>query len=102
MIFQVFFHKYFTMKHAREKAKASKVERRKGDVDGLESGSDADDGDGETAGEKVGAECSQNEQDSDLDEGEIWKVRNATRPAPLRPWLRFAILRPCKGRCQRP
>ncbi|KAI0295053.1 CBF/Mak21 family-domain-containing protein [Multifurca ochricompacta] len=66
---QVFFQRYFTQKHAKEQARATKVEKRKGAKHG---GSDEESDD---EGEEV-----DNEEGSDPEEAEIWKVMKASMP----------------------
>ncbi|KDR71796.1 hypothetical protein GALMADRAFT_281643 [Galerina marginata CBS 339.88] len=89
---QLFFHQYFRRKDEREKAKAAKVKKRK---EGME-GSDEED---EDEGEEDEKEEDENEialsegadpadaasevdedEDSDLEEAEIWKAMQATMP----------------------
>ena len=76
---QVFFHKYFSQKNEKEKAKAAKVAKRKGQAE--DEGSDEDlDGDGDDAVEEDGKDGASSvgegvgSGDSEGEE-EIWKVR---------------------------
>jgi ribosome biogenesis protein MAK21 len=59
---QVFFQRFFSQKHAKENARAAKVDKRKAKRDG--SGTEAD-------GESDDASGDEN---SDPEEAEIWKV----------------------------
>lgn len=69
---QLFFHKYFAQKHEKEKAKAAKVEKRKGKRDAeSDEHSEADE-----ASEKDEEE--DEDENSDTEEAEIWKVRCVT------------------------
>ncbi|KZV64527.1 CBF-domain-containing protein [Peniophora sp. CONT] len=70
---QLFFHKYFSQKHARETDKKGKVEKRKGKKDGDgESDEDGESGDEE--------EDVDNVDESDEEEAEIWKAMKASMP----------------------
>ncbi|KAF9466712.1 CBF/Mak21 family-domain-containing protein [Collybia nuda] len=88
---QLFFHKFFSRKSEKEKAKTSKAGKRKGE-DSDEDGDDkSDEGEGEgegelgsdeesEAGDEVLGSNDEDEVDSDADEGEIWKAMKATMP----------------------
>lgn len=69
--FKLFFHQYFTRKDEKEKAKATKVGKRKGD--GGSSSEDDDDEEAEKASSDEVADVD-DEDGSDADEAEIWKV----------------------------
>jgi ribosome biogenesis protein MAK21 len=78
-VLQVFFHKYFSTKEERDKAKAAKVNKRKEGAEASESSSDSDGGAEEDANPDV--ETPVVEEDSDAieeideaNEDEIWKV----------------------------
>ncbi|KAJ7722294.1 CBF/Mak21 family-domain-containing protein [Mycena maculata] len=97
---QVFFHKFFSRKSEKEKAKSAKAERRKkGDDDGSESDdegvdADSDGGDDDESGEDMdltgdevkkagdgdGDASEFDEEDSELGEGEVWKAMQASMP----------------------
>ena len=67
---KLFFHKYFSQKHEREKAKAAKVSKRRNKKDG----SDSDVGPVASEGGPEGDVGSDEEDESDAEEAEIWKV----------------------------
>ena len=77
----MFFHKFFSQKNEKEKAKAAKVDKRK-DHDDSTSDSDStpNDHDVEDSLREVSdAESNffeEAEEDSDADEAEIWKVKH--------------------------
>ncbi|KAF8966791.1 CBF/Mak21 family-domain-containing protein [Flammula alnicola] len=90
---QMFFYQYFTRKSQREKAKASKVNKRKDGKDESEDeDEDEDEADLEEAAESGDEEVAEpiaeadedgdedEDEDSDLDEAEIWKAMQATMP----------------------
>ena len=80
----MFFHKFFSQKNEKERAKAAKVDKRKDHDDDTTSSSDrALDGREyelqESDGEAPDAEINvpeEAEENSDTDEAEIWKVRH--------------------------
>ncbi|KAF5378151.1 hypothetical protein D9615_007633 [Tricholomella constricta] len=79
---QLFYHKYFSKKSEKEKAKAAKVGKRKGeesdeesdDEDGRVESAGSDEGEDEGVLEEDGAE------DSDASEAEVWKAMKASMP----------------------
>jgi ribosome biogenesis protein MAK21 len=81
----MFFHKFFTRKNEREKAKAAKVGKRKGEGDS-DSESDSEDSAGEQsnassdAGDAEFPRDSGEDPDSGLEEAEIWKAMKASLP----------------------
>jgi ribosome biogenesis protein MAK21 len=78
--FKLFFHQYFTRKNDKEKAKAAKVGKRKGDEeisskDDQEEDDEEMDGPGKASSDDAGVEVATDDKgDSDADEAEIWKV----------------------------
>ncbi|KDQ16483.1 hypothetical protein BOTBODRAFT_156893 [Botryobasidium botryosum FD-172 SS1] len=93
---QLFFHKFFSNKLDKQKARTAKAEKRKakqGKQDGSDdedgeggSGEDGDEGDhseeeSETKGSDLG-EADEDEEDSDKEEAEIWKAMQASLPGP--------------------
>ncbi|KAF8152290.1 CBF/Mak21 family-domain-containing protein [Crassisporium funariophilum] len=84
---QLFFHQYFTRKDEREKAKASKIGKRKDDKEDSSEDEEEDDevaqeleGDADTP-KKVDEDFDEADEDaSDADEEEIWKAMKATMP----------------------
>ncbi|KAH9946569.1 CBF-domain-containing protein [Amylocystis lapponica] len=84
---QMFFHKFFTKKKEKEREKAARIGRRKGhggnsDSD-VESGEDGDDSEDEPEAEDDAGEGASNDENSDAEEAEIWKVMKASMPAEL-------------------
>ncbi|KAJ7915545.1 CBF/Mak21 family-domain-containing protein [Mycena leptocephala] len=90
---QLFFHKFFSRKSEKEKAKAAKADRRKNRGEDSSSDSEEDeeeDEDGDEDGEEMdltGDETKNagdadefDEDDSDLGEDEIWKAMQASMP----------------------
>ena len=73
-----FFHQYFTRKDAKEKTKAAKGGKRKGDEDEDDQKDDEEaDWAGKTDSDDAGdivAELDDGDDDSDSDEAEIWEV----------------------------
>ncbi|KAH8990280.1 CBF-domain-containing protein [Lactarius akahatsu] len=65
---QVFFQRYFAQKHAKEHARAAKVDKRKSKRDDSDAESDGDDGRASV------------DEGSDPEEGEIWKAMKASLP----------------------
>ncbi|TFK35819.1 CBF/Mak21 family-domain-containing protein [Crucibulum laeve] len=85
---QLFFHKYFSRKSEREKARAGKMGKRNTD-EGLDQDEDEEDereeeeefvGVGGSDEEAARAEAENEEEDSDLEEAEIWKAMKASIP----------------------
>ncbi|KAI0031095.1 CBF-domain-containing protein [Vararia minispora EC-137] len=70
---QLFFHRYFSQRHEKEKAKAEKVGKRKGKTDASAPDSEADFDDNDIPGD-LGTD------DSDAEEAEIWKAMKASMP----------------------
>lgn len=74
--FKRFFHQYFTRKDEREKAKAAKVAKRKGDEESSSEEDDQEEDDEEVDKvEKASSDDVGGEGDSDTNEAEIWKVK---------------------------
>lgn len=71
----MFYHKFFSQKNEKERAKAAKVDKRKDHDDSSilgEAGDDAEVSNEASDAESIAAE--EEEDDSDADEAEIWKV----------------------------
>ena len=81
----MFFHKFFTTKNEREKASATKAGKRKGADSDSESDSPSDGDEASDVAESEGEhpEDSGEEDGSDLDEAEIWKVSLRSQPISL-------------------
>lgn len=73
---KAFFHKFFSNKHEKEKAKADKVAKRKGvaDVSDEEEEQEEDEQEGEQEVNVDGDLDASDEEFSDEEEAEIWKV----------------------------
>ncbi|KAJ7221697.1 CBF/Mak21 family-domain-containing protein [Mycena pura] len=88
---QLFFHRFFSRKSEREKAKSAKAGRRKNQGDESDSDEEDDDEAVESGDEmdvtgdeerKVGdANASEEDNDSDIGEDEIWRAMKASMPA---------------------
>lgn len=73
---EVFFHKFFTQRNEKDKAKAAKSQKRRNGDEGEDDESDNDSSselEGSTTGSADG-EGDASDQDSDVEEAEIWKV----------------------------
>lgn len=73
---KVFFQKYFSQKHEKDTAKATKVDKRKPkrDHSDNEAESDADEV-REDVDDDADDDSEEEEENSDAEEAEIWKVR---------------------------
>lgn len=72
-IHQVFFHRYFTQRKQREGDKAAKIAKRKGHGEASDTEDEVDIA--SDVEELPAGTDDENEEDSDKEEAEIWKVR---------------------------
>ncbi|OCH87760.1 CBF-domain-containing protein [Obba rivulosa] len=82
---QLFFHKYFIRKSEKEKAKSAKAQKRKGKGDDSDEEDSADESDASMPEKPdvAGSDASEGEEESDVEEDDIWKAMKATMPAEL-------------------
>ncbi|KAH8117031.1 CBF-domain-containing protein [Phellopilus nigrolimitatus] len=77
---QLFFHKYFSKKSEKERAKADKVAKRKGGAGDSDEEEDVDIPGDDKAKEDKEISMSDDEEDSEGEEAEIWNAIKATNP----------------------